>query len=73
VSKSIRAPKEVRCRWRLARVTDFKEQPQVGKGIYFCPDCGSWTSNLPYYRYDVCGAKDRRKTSFVDRRKGQPT
>ena len=52
MSKSIRAPKEVRCRWRLARVTDFKEQPQVGKGIYFCPDCGSWTSNLPYYRYE---------------------
>jgi len=57
----LRAPKEVRCRWRLARVTDFDEQPVVGKDTYFCPDCKSFTANLPSYRYDVCCAKDRRK------------
>jgi hypothetical protein len=63
-----RAPKEVQCRWRLAKVTDFKEQPQVGKHVYFCPDCKSWTANLPAYRFDVCSAKDRRKKSCADRR-----
>ena len=54
-------PVSIRCRFRLARVADFKEQPVVGKDVYFCPDCGSWTANRPAYRFDVCSAKDRRK------------
>jgi hypothetical protein len=62
------APKEIRCRWRLARVADFKEQAVTGSDVYFCPDCGSWTANLPAYHYDVCPAKDRRKRRCVDRR-----
>jgi len=64
----LKAPKEVRCEWRLAVVSDYDEQPQVGSGVYFCPACKSFTANLPAYRYDVCDAKDRRKSAWQDRR-----
>jgi hypothetical protein len=67
-----RAPVELRCNYRLARVTDFKEQPQVGRGVYFCPDCQSWTANRQAYRFDVCPAKDRRKGKSDRRQKEQP-
>ena len=65
-----RAPISVRCRW--VRASKNKKRydalyPALRlssrselKGMWVCLSCGSWTSNLPSYRYSVCQAKDRR-------------
>lgn len=48
--------KDVLCEWT----------PRGKTETYDCPNCGSWTANLPLYRSNVCSSKERR---FSERRK----
>lgn len=52
-------PKEIRCQW-TAREGE--------RGTYDCPQCGSWTANLPLYKNAVCDRKERRRANGAGRR-----
>lgn len=52
------APPEVRCRWKFTRKHAVGGQPL--SNVYVCPDCDSWTANMPLYKYSVCPKKERR-------------
>lgn len=64
-------PKIVRHDWKFTK--ELHQPLALGgvstlKNVYVCKCCGSWTVNLPLYKYEVCEKKDRRKNK-EDRRK----
>jgi hypothetical protein len=63
MTKEARAPVDVRCEWKRR-----ENEP----GVYDCSHCGSWTANMPLYRYVVCSARDRRKRSGGRREADRP-
>lgn len=61
--KKSKIPNELKHDWQpMKRDNPLAETLTSLKHTYFCEPCGSWTSNLPLYRNEVCAQKDRRKT-----------
>lgn len=64
---NVATPSDVRCWWEK-RAT-YTLGNAVLKDVYVCPNCHSWTANLPLWKDSVCPLKERRVATTERRRR----